>query len=91
MNTSYKDRFLQKLKGMRRFIVDMFSADKAVSAKRVCGVVGFQVAAAMVVYSAISQHELPAEYDMFLWASVTLLGVETVAGAFKGKSNGKEL
>lgn len=64
---------------MKKFILDMLSNNDSVSSKRVLGVIGFVCS---IIFIAIWQHDL---IDLLLLTSASLVGLETVANAFKKK------
>jgi len=57
----------------------MLSNNDSVSSKRVLGVIGFVCS---IIFIAIWQHDL---IDLLLLTSASLVGLETVANAFKKK------
>lgn len=73
-----------KTSNIWEFIKEMFSAKSGqISSKRVMGVLGMLVIFGTYVYCAVSEHEMPGETDAILIAVTTLLGVDSVTGAFK--------
>ena len=64
---------------MKKFILDMLSNNDSVSSKRVLGVIGFVCS---IIFIAIWQHDL---IDLLLLTSASLVGLETVANAFRKK------
>lgn len=57
----------------------MLSNNDSVSSKRVLGVIGFVCS---IIFIAIWQHDL---IDLLLLTSASLVGLETVANAFRKK------
>lgn len=59
------------------------------SSKRFCGLLGWIACMFIIIYCTLSQIQAPLVFDIFTISTVTLLGVDAVAGIFnkKDKSN----
>ena len=80
------------MKDLKEFIKSVLSANKgSLSSKRVCGLIGFAVLiivwVALVVHFVISGQDIGQkieEYmEVFTWAIVALLGVDSVTSIWK--------
>lgn len=70
------------------FIKQMVTSHSGISSKRVCGVVGWVVAMAVLIYCTIMCIQAPLMIDTFLICVMALLGIDSVTGIWKKfKSN----
>lgn len=60
------------------------------SSKRVCGVAGFAVVLGIAIACTITGMQAPAIVADIIYASVALLGVDSITNIWKGPNNGKE-
>lgn len=65
------------------FIVKMLSSNTGVSSKRVCGALGWIVALLISIYCAIKVIQAPDITEIVIWASMLLLGVDSVTQIWK--------
>lgn len=66
----------------------MVTSHSGISSKRVCGVVGWVVAMAVLIYCTIMCIQAPLMIDTFLICVMALLGIDSVTGIWKKfKSN----
>lgn len=76
------------------FVRQMVTSHSGISSKRVCGVVGWFVAMAVLIYCTIMCIQAPLMIDTFLICVMALLGIDSVTGIwkkFKGdEGNSKE-
>lgn len=68
---------------MLNFIQKMLTSGTGVSSKRVCGFIGWLICLIILIYATFTQTIVPDFASTVLITSATLLGVETVANAFK--------
>lgn len=68
---------------IREFIWDTVSEGKNPSSKRVAGCLGWLVCLLASVIGIFSIVQSPGIIEMLFWSSCALLGIDSVAGAFK--------
>jgi hypothetical protein len=61
---------------------EIFSKGYALSSKRVFGGIGFLVLLILLCYATFVKIELPDAFELSLITCASLLGVESIAGAF---------
>jgi hypothetical protein len=71
------------------FWVQLFTGNKSISSKRVCGFTGWMVSVFICLWCTFSNVEAPQIADMLFICSTSLLGVEAVTSIFN-KSVGSE-
>lgn len=70
----------------REILKQIFSARSGqLSSKRVIGVLAWLVILGSYIYSGIMYKEMPNGFEFIICAASTLLGVDSVTGAFKHK------
>lgn len=65
------------------FIKGMFSSHSGISSKRVCGVLGWFVAIAVLLYCTVHVIQAPLMIDTFLVCCMALLGIDSITGIWK--------
>lgn len=68
---------------MKNFFKKLITAHSGISSKRFCGLIGFFVCIGIGIYAVISGQSVPEFLDYVLYASVMLLGVDSVTGIWK--------
>ncbi|MDC2744990.1 MULTISPECIES: hypothetical protein [Bacteroides] len=61
----------------------MFTSHSGISSKRVCGVIGWFVAVAVLIYCTVMCIQAPLMIDTFLICVMALLGIDSVTGIWK--------
>lgn len=69
------------------FVGHLFSSHSGLSSQRVCGVIGWFVAVAVLIYCTIMCIQAPLMIDTFLICVMALLGIDSVTGIWKKFSN----
>lgn len=69
------------------FIKGMFSSHSGISSKRVCGVLGWFVAIAVLLYCTVHVVQAPLMIDTFLVCCMALLGIDSITGIWKKCDN----
>ena len=69
------------------FIKGMFSSHSGISSKRVCGVLGWFVAIAVLLYCTVHVVQAPLMIDTVLLCCMGLLGIDSVTGIWKRFTN----
>ena len=69
---------------MKKILTQIFSADQALSSKRIFGAIGF-IGAIVIIFM-----KKPEYVDYLLYTSASLLGLETIAQAFKKNDNNNQ-
>lgn len=67
------------------FVRQMFTSHSGISSKRVCGVIGWFVAVAVLIYCTIMCIQAPLMIDTFLICVMALLGIDSVTGIWKAQ------
>lgn len=76
---------------MKEFL-SIFKAEQgSYSSKRVCGVLAWMVVLSCYVYCCIADKQMPVMTEFLVGASVTLLGVDSVASIFKNNNNEEQV
>ena len=65
------------------FIKQMFTSHSGISSKRVCGVIGWFVGMAVLVYCTIAVVQAPLMIDTVLWCIMGLLGIDSITSIWK--------
>lgn len=68
---------------MKDFLKRMFTPNSGVSSKRVCGALGWITALLISIYCAIKVIQAPDITEIVIWASMLLLGVDSVTQIWK--------
>lgn len=69
-------------------VKSILSASKgSISSKRVCGVIGWVVCLGIGIYCTVKVIQAPLLIDSILIGSATLLGVDSITGIWRNKSN----
>lgn len=76
---------------MKNFLKQLVTAHTGISSKRVCGVLGFLVIIAVVLYCTLNDKQAPEIMESFIYAVCLLLGIDSVTGIFYKKNGGKVL
>ena len=74
----------------KEFIIKMLSHQGQISSKRVCGTIGWIVALGIVIYCTIMVIQAPICLEYIVYASTALMGIDSITGVFKKKTNGEE-
>ena len=72
------------------FIKQMFTSHSGISSKRVCGVIGWFVGMAVLVYCTIAVVQAPLMIDTYLICVMALLGIDSLTGIWKRFSPPKD-
>ena len=72
------------------FIKQMFTSHSGISSKRVCGVIGWFVGMAVLVYCTIAVVQAPLMIDTYLICVMALLGIDSIIGIWKRFSPPKD-
>ena len=65
----------------------MLSSDESLSSKRVCGVAGWIVCLALVIFCTITQTPSPEALEMLFICATSLLGVDSITSIWKKNVN----
>lgn len=65
------------------FVREMITSHSGISSKRVCGVLGWMTAIAVLLYCTIHIIQAPLMIDTFLICCMALLGIDSVTGIWK--------
>lgn len=68
---------------MKEFLKQVITAHSGISSKRVCGVIGFIIIVAILLYCTITAKQAPAMLEPFIYAVCLLLGIDSVTGIWK--------
>jgi hypothetical protein len=71
------------------FWIQLFTGNKAISSKRVCGFIGWMISVFICLWCTFKNIEAPQIADMLFICSTSLLGVEAVTSIFH-KTTGKD-
>lgn len=72
------------------FWVQLFTGNKAISSKRVCGFTGWMLSLFICLWCTLSNIEAPQIVDMLFVCSTSLLGVEAITSIFHKSTGNKE-
>ena len=73
------------------FWIQLFSGEKSISSKRICGFTGWMISLVICVWCTFTEVEAPQIVDMLFICSTSLLGVEAVTSIFhKAVETGKK-
>lgn len=64
------------------FWIQLFTGNKAISSKRVCGFTGWMLSLFICLWCTIAGIEAPEIVDMLFVCSTSLLGVEAITSIF---------
>ena len=64
------------------FWIQLFTGNKAISSKRVCGFTGWMLSLFICLWCTLSNVEAPQIIDMLFICSTSLLGVEAITSIF---------
>lgn len=77
----YKDKPMNALKSL-------LSADRSsLSAKRLCGIIGWLCSSAVLIMCTVWDRQAPDVVNIIIYSSTVLLGVDSVTDIWKGKQN----
>lgn len=68
----------------------MFTSHSGISSKRVCGVIGWFVGMAVLVYCTIAVVQAPLMIDTYLICVMALLGIDSITGIWKKFDKSKD-
>ena len=68
---------------MKDFLIRIFQSHSGISSKRVFGGLGFLTCIGILIYCTIMTMQAPIMIDTVLICSMSLLGIDSVTGAFK--------
>lgn len=71
----------------REFFLKALESNSGVSSKRLCGFIGFMFCIVAIAYLCITGKEAPTILEMFLFCSVSLLGLDSIVGIFNRNIN----
>lgn len=71
----------------REFFLKALESNSGVSSKRLCGFIGFMFCIIAIAYLCITGKEAPTILEMFLFCSVSLLGLDSIVGIFNRNIN----
>ena len=69
--------------GIKQFLLKMVSPDTGVSSKRVCGILGWITCLLICIYCTVSVIQAPSIIEIIVYASMILLGVDSVTAIWK--------
>lgn len=72
------------------FWVQLFTGNKAISSKRVCGFTGWMVSVFICLWCTFANIEAPQIVDMLFVCSTSLLGVEAITSIFHKSTERKD-
>lgn len=72
------------------FWIQLFTGNKAISSKRVCGFTGWMLSLFICLWCTLSNIEAPQIVDMLFICSTSLLGVEAITSIFYKSNTPKE-
>jgi len=72
------------------FWIQLFTGNKAISSKRVCGFTGWMLSLFICLWCTLSNVEAPQIVDMLFICSTSLLGVEAITSIFYKSNTPKE-
>lgn len=75
---------------MKEFWIQLFTGNKAISSKRVCGFTGWLVSLFICVWCTFTETQAPEIIDFLFICSTSLLGVETITSIFHKSTGNKE-
>ena len=82
-------KYMLKFNQMRgnNFLVKMFTAHSGLSSKRVCGFIGWLTCLFVCVWCTMYNTQAPEVSDWLFICSTSLLGLDSITGVFKKKSD----
>lgn len=72
------------------FWIQLFTGNKAISSKRVCGFTGWMLSLFICLWCTLSNIEAPQIVDMLFICSTSLLGVEAITSIFHKSTSGEK-
>ena len=66
---------------------EIFTKNKVMSSKRVCGVLGFLACMGILIYCTIAVLQAPTFTDIFFISCCSLLGLDSVTDIWKANKN----
>ena len=72
------------------FWIQLFTGNKAISSKRVCGFTGWMLSLFICLWCTLAKIEAPQIADMLFICSTSLLGVEAITSIFYKSTKPKE-
>ena len=72
------------------FWIQLFSGEKSISSKRICGFTGWMVSVFICLWCTFTSVEAPQIADMLFICSTSLLGVEAVTSIFHKSIGNKD-
>ena len=90
LNTS-KSKVSKEEEKKENFWKQIIISHSGVSSKRVCGVLGFLIVIAALIYCTLNCIQAPDMIEPFMYAICLLLGIDSVTGVFYNRNNGTEL
>lgn len=69
---------------------EMIDSESSVSSKRFCGVLGWLVSIAVVIYCTIMTIQAPTIMEFFILSVVGLLGVDSITNIWKKSTKDKD-
>ena len=87
LNTS-KSKVSKEEEKKENFWKQIIISHSGVSSKRVCGVLGFLIVIAALIYCTLNCIQAPDMIEPFMYAICLLLGIDSVTGVFYNRNNG---
>lgn len=75
---------------MKEFWIQLFTGNKSISSKRVCGFTGWILSLFICFWCTINKIEAPQIADMLFICSTSLLGVEAITSIFHKSTTTKD-
>ena len=67
---------------LSEFLIQLFSGEKSISSKRICGFAGWMISLFVCLWCTLSGVEAPQIIDTLFICSTSLLGVEAITSIF---------
>lgn len=71
----------------KRYIRLMITSHSGISSKRICGVIGWLVVIAVILYCTFSNIQAPDMLEYFIYGCLGLLGIDSITGIWKKNIN----
>ena len=68
---------------MKQFLIKLITAHTGVSSKRVCGILGWIVSLAILIYCSIVTKQAPDMIDTVLYCGMGLLGIDSITSIWR--------
>ena len=81
------EKEVKKKRQNKNWVQQMLSPNSGVSSKRVCGVAGWIVCLALVIFCTITQTPSPEAMEMLFICATSLLGVDSITSIWKKNVN----